>query len=191
MKHTLKWCMLFTIVMAFTGCITVLTASDYDKNVNFSKLKSFAYYDKGIERLELNNLDKPRMLNAIESAMLKRGFLKAEQPDFLINLAVLVNVKTRADWGYSGGGYQWDATASSYQWKESQYGPLGTNKQYQNGTIIIDFLNPETKAIMWHGVGSGFNFDDYENREDRINSAVKQILLEYPPVYQSKDLIQL
>ncbi|RBQ08821.1 DUF4136 domain-containing protein [Pedobacter miscanthi] len=181
MKHTLKWGMLFTIVMAFTSCITVLTASDYDKKIDFSKLKSFAYFEKGIDRLELNNLDKPRMLEAVESAVLKKGFTKSDRPDFLINVVVLVNTNTRADWGYSGGGYQWDATASSYQWKESQFGPLGTNNQYQNGTIIIDFLNPETKAIMWHGIGSGFNFDDYENREQRINLAVKQILQEYPP----------
>ncbi|MGN7986922.1 DUF4136 domain-containing protein [Pedobacter sp. 22226] len=183
MKHTIKWGMLFTIVMAFTGCISVLTASDYDRKIDFSKLKSFAYFEKGIERLELNNLDKPRMLNAVEGAMLKRGFSKTDHPDFLINVAVLSSIKARADWGYSGGGYQWDATSSSYQWRDSQFGSLNTSKQYQTGTIIIDFLNPETKAIMWHGVGSGFNLDDYENREERINLAVKQILSEYPPIY--------
>lgn len=96
---------------------------------------------------------------------------------------VLSNIKTRAGWGYSGGGYQWDATSLSYQWKDSQFGHLSTSKSYQSGTIIIDFWNPETKAIMWHGIGSVFNFDDYENRENRINLAVKQILSEYPPIY--------
>jgi len=183
MKHTLKWGMLFTIVMAFTSCITVLTASDYDKKIDFSKLKSFAYYEKGIEHLELNNLDKPRMLDALETAMAKKGFTKAGRPDFLVNVVVLSSMNARADWGYSGGGYQWDAVSSSYQWRDSQFGPLNSSKEYQSGTIIIDFLNPETKAIMWHGVGSGFNFDDYENREERIKLAVKQILLEYPPIY--------
>jgi hypothetical protein len=123
------------------------------------------------------------MLNAVEGAMLKRGFSKTDHPDFLINVAVLSSIKARADWGYSGGGYQWDAASSSYQWRDSQFGSLNTSKQYQTGTIIIDFLNPETKAIMWHGVGSGFNLDDYENREERINLAVKQILSEYPPIY--------
>ncbi|MCX2493388.1 DUF4136 domain-containing protein [Pedobacter sp. PF22-3] len=183
MKHTLKWGMLITIVMAFTSCISVLTASDYDKKIDFSRLKSFAYYEKGIEHLQLNNLDKPRMLNAVEIAMAKKGFVKSAQPDFLVNVAILSSMNTRADWGYSGGGYQWDATSLSYQWKDSQFGPLSSSKPYQSGTIIIDFLNPETKAIMWHGVGSGFNFDDYENRENRINLAVKQILSEYPPIY--------
>jgi Domain of unknown function (DUF4136) len=183
MKHTLKWGMLFTIVMAFTSCISVLTASDYDKKIDFSKLKSFAYYETGIERLELNNLDKPRMLDALETAMAKKGFTRSGRPDFLVNVAVLSSTKARADWGYSGGGYQWDAASSSYQWRDSQFGPLNSGKQYQSGTIIIDFLNPETKAIMWHGVGSGFNFDDYRNREKRIKLAVKQILLKYPPIY--------
>ncbi|MBE5318411.1 DUF4136 domain-containing protein [Pedobacter sp. MR2016-19] len=183
MKHTLKWGMLFTIVMAFTSCITVLTASDYDKKIDFSKLKSFAYYEKGIEHLELNNLDKPRMLDALETTMVKKGFTKTGRPDFLVNVVVLSSINARADWGYSGGGYQWDAVSSSYQWRDSQFGPLNSSKEYQSGTIIIDFLNPETKAIMWHGVGSGFNFDDYENREERIKLAVKQILSEYPPIY--------
>lgn len=183
MKHTLKWCMLFTCVIAFTGCITVLTAVDYDKNIDFSKLKTYNYYGKGIDQLALNNLDKPRMMGAVETAMAKMGFSKADQPDFLVNIVVLSSTKTRADWGYSGGGYQWDATAMAYQWRDSQFGPLSTSKQYQGGTIIIDFLNPRTNAILWHGVGSGFDFDDYDNREFRINSAVKQILAQYPPIF--------
>jgi len=183
MKHTLKWCMLFTFVMAFTGCTLLNTASDYDKNINFARLKSFSYYDKGIEQLGLNNLDKPRMLNAVETAMVKMGFSKTDQPDFLVNVVVLSKTQTKADWGYSGGGYQWDAATTAYQWKESQFGPLSTNKQYQDGTIIIDFLNPRTKAIIWHGIGSGFNFDDYYNRESRMNSTVKLILMQYPPRY--------
>jgi len=181
MKHTLKWFVLFTYVMAFTGCTALLTASDYDKNVDFLKLKSYKLYDKGIEQLALNNLDKPRMLTAVENGMAKAGFSKTEQPDFLVNIVILSRPDRRADWGYSGGGFQWDGTTSAYQWKSSEYGALNTGKQYLNGTIIIDFLNPETKAIIWHGVGSGFDFDDYDNREARINSAVKQILMQYPP----------
>lgn len=42
------------------------------QKIDFSKLKSFAYYEKGIEHLELNNLDKPKMLDALETALIKR-----------------------------------------------------------------------------------------------------------------------
>lgn len=182
MKHTLKWCIPFAFAMVFASCSTIRTASDYDKNINFSKLKSYNYYDKGIDRLDLNNLDKPRMLDAVETSLKKVGFIKAEHPDFLVNVVVFTNVKIRSDWGYSGGGYQWDVASSAYRWNESQFGPLNTDKEYAEGTIIIDFLNPRTKAIIWHGIGKGFNFDNYYDRELRMNSAVKQILIQYPPI---------
>ncbi len=183
MKHTFKWCMLFTVVMAFTSCVILDTASDYDKKIDFKKLKSYNYYENGVERLALNNLDKPRMLNAVDATMTKMGFDKTNKPDFLVNVVVFSTLKTKSDWGYSGGGYQWDAATLAYQWRESQFGPLDKGKQVADGRIIIDFLNPRTKAIMWHGVGTGFNFDNYDSRELRINSAVKQILMQYPPVY--------
>ncbi len=181
MKHTHYWRLLLIVLMAFACCTALRTASDHDKNVNFKQLKTFNYYDEGLEKLALNNLDKPRVLGSVDKELTKLGFEKSDRPDFLVNVVVLNNLKTKNDWGYSGGGYQWDSSGSGYRWTDSQWGVLPTNKQYNDGTIIIDFLNPNTKNIIWRGLGFNFNLDDYFYRESKINTAVQRILKQYPP----------
>ena len=159
--------MLYTVVLALTGCSSLRTASDYDKNVDFSTYKTYNFYDKGIERVRLNNLDKRRLMAAVEAEMNAKGFVKADKPSMLVNLVVVGREKT--DVYNSGfGGWGWGG------------GPTYVN-QYIEGTIIIDFLDPDKKILFWHGRGSGFNLDNLNKREERLYTGVREILAQYPP----------
>jgi len=57
------------VIMA--SCVSVRVSSDYDKNVDFKKYKTFAFYKKGIEKVDISDLDKRRILRAIESGSIK------------------------------------------------------------------------------------------------------------------------
>ncbi|QNR85501.1 DUF4136 domain-containing protein [Pedobacter riviphilus] len=104
MKTTQKLLMLFTVVLALAGCTTLRTASDYDKNVDLSGYKTYNFYDKGIARVKLNNLDKRRLIAAVESEMNAKGFTKSDRPDLLVNLVVVAREKTDVYGpGYYGG----------------------------------------------------------------------------------------
>ena len=171
--------MLFTVVLALSGCSSLRTASDYDKNVDFSTYKTYNFYDKGIARVKLNNLDKRRLMAAVEAEMNAKGFVKADKPDLLVNLVVVAREKTDVygpayygGWGW-GGGWGW----------RGGWGGWGSNyvNQYIEGTIIIDFLDPAKKILFWHGQGSGFNLDNFSKREERLYTGVKEILAQYPP----------
>jgi len=175
--------MLFTVVLALSGCSSLRTASDYDKNVDFSTYKTYNFYDKGIARVRLNNLDKRRLMAAVEAEMNAKGFVKADKPNLLVNLVVVAREKTDVygpayygGWGW-GGGWGWRGGWGSPFWGG---GPSYVN-QYIEGTIIIDFLDPAKKILFWHGRGSGFNLDNLNKREERLYTGVREILAQYPP----------
>ena len=72
--------------MVATSCSSVRVASDYDKNANFSQFKTFAFYKTGIDKAEISDLDKRRILRAIESELLAKGYTKSENPDMLVSI---------------------------------------------------------------------------------------------------------
>lgn len=177
MKTFQKLLMLLTVVVAFAGCTSLRTASDFDKNINLNSYKTYNFYDKGIEKVRLNNLDKRRLLAAVEAEMNAKGFTKSEKPDLLVNLVVVARERTEI-YGpsyYGGWGWGWRGGWGSPFWGGGNY-----VDQYREGTIIIDFLDPAKKILFWHGQGSGFNLDNFSKREQRLVKGVKEILAQYP-----------
>ncbi|KLT66438.1 DUF4136 domain-containing protein, partial [Pedobacter sp. BMA] len=107
MKTTQKLLMLFTVVLALAGCSTLRTASDYDKTADLNSYKTYNFYDKGVARVKLNNLDKRRLMAAVEAEMNSKGFVKADKPDMLVNLVVVAREKTDFYGPAYYGGWGW------------------------------------------------------------------------------------
>ncbi|RZK38695.1 MAG: DUF4136 domain-containing protein, partial [Pedobacter sp.] len=107
MKNLKMLMLLFTIGIVMAGCSSLRTVSDYDKDVDFGVYKTYSFYDKGLERLKLNNLDKRRLMAAVEAEMTAKGFTKSSNPDMLVNLVVVT--RERVDMYDNGfyGGWGW------------------------------------------------------------------------------------
>ena len=53
------------LLMSFillNSCTSILVYSDFDKDVNFSDYKTFAYFKPEIDKVDISDLDKRRML---------------------------------------------------------------------------------------------------------------------------------
>ena len=74
------------LIFLATSCVSVRVSSDYDKNADFKQYKTFAFYKKGIDKVDISDLDKRRILRAIEADLLAKGFTKSENPDLLVNI---------------------------------------------------------------------------------------------------------
>ena len=61
---TLKLLPLF-LLFVFSSCSTVRVATDFDKEANFNNYSSFAFFKPGIDKAEISDLDKKRILRAI------------------------------------------------------------------------------------------------------------------------------
>ena len=163
--------------MMLTSCMSVRVASDYDDAVNFADYKTFAFFKTGIDKAEISDLDKRRILRAIEAELLAKGFQKSENPDLLVSIVTKsrekVNVYNNAwgGWGWGGWGWGWNP----WFWG----GPHVS--QSTEGKLYIDLIDAEKRELVWQGLGTGYISQNREKKEERIREFVAKIMEKYPP----------
>lgn len=165
------------LLIIISSCSSVQVASDYDKNADFNNYKTFAFFKTGIDKAEISDLDKRRILRAIEAELIAKGFTKSEKPDLLVSIFTKerqeVNVWNN---GYGGFGYGWG-------WSPF-YGNLNHNvTSSTQGSLYIDLIDAKKKELVWQGKGSGYlsRTSNVDKKEARIKEFVSEIMMEYPP----------
>jgi len=157
----------------------VRVAADYDKNADFGTYKTFAFFKTGIDKAEISDLDKRRILRAIESEMLAKGFTKSENPDLLISLFTKSNQRVdiyNNSWGY--GGWGWGGFGPGWGWGWNQQPSVSTRTE---GVLYIDLIDANKKELVWQGMGTGYLTQNMEQKEERIKEFVSKIMEKYPP----------
>ena len=85
MKKTTVFILLIMAVV-LSSCASVYVATDYDQQADFSAYKSFAFFKEGIDKVPISDLDKKRILRAIERNLTSKGMTLSEKPDVLVNI---------------------------------------------------------------------------------------------------------
>ena len=173
------------LLVLVASCSSVRVVTDYDREADFSTYKSFAFYKTGIDKAQISDLDKKRILKAIDQELSSRGFVKSQQPDILISIFTKererVDVYNNNAWGW---GWGW-GFYNPWFWGPG-WGPGwgGSNVSTRTeGSLYIDIIDADTKELVWQGKGVGLvgNTKDIEKKEAKIREFVSQILQEYPP----------
>jgi len=169
----LKTATLFILtLMLFASCATVRVKTDYDSHTDFSKFKTFAFYKKGIDKAKISDLDKRRILRAVEAELKAKGMTLSQNPDVLVS--IFAKSRKHVD-VYNHNSY----------WYPSYYGSHWRNNSssYVEGTLFIDLIDAKKKSLLWQGVGKGAlsTSSKVERKEARINQFVGEIMAEYPP----------
>ena len=178
MKHLLKTLPLLVILFVVTSCSSVRVAVDYDKNANFSTYKTFAFFKTRIDKAEISDLDKRRILRAIEAEMLSKGFTKSDNPDLLVSLFTKSNQRVDVynnAWGY--GGWGWGGFYHPWGWGWNQPN-VSTRTE---GVLYIDLIDANKKELIWQGMGTGYLTQNMEKKDERIKEFVAEIMSKYPP----------
>ena len=154
---TMKILALPVLALLFlSSCVSVRVVSDYDKEANFNGYKSYAFYKTGIDKAHLSDLDKKRILKAIDAEMNSRGMVKAQDPDLLISIFTKEREQVDVYNNYWGGMYGWGWSP----WYYGGYGPgwgwnspaVSTRTQ---GSLYIDLIDAKNKELVWQGKGVG------------------------------------
>ena len=171
------------LLMLIASCSSVQVLSDYDQKANFNGYTSYAFYKTGIDKAQISDLDKKRILRAIEAEMSSRGFVKSENPDLLVS--IFTKEQERVDvynnnygWGGAWGwGYNPWAWGPGFGWGGSS---VSTSTQ---GSLYIDLIDNKTNELVWQGKGVGTlsNSNSVAKKEERIKEFVSKILKQYPP----------
>lgn len=165
-------------IFLLNSCASVSVNTDYDKKANFASFKTYAYSKSSIDKLEISDLDKKRILYAIDAAMPDKGFSKSETPDLLVSLFTKererVNIYNNMGWGF-GGGFGWG-------WGPNWGMGYTNTTTTPEGTLYIDLIDAKTKELVWQGIGTGYLTTNAEKKDARIAEFVSKILEKYPPV---------
>ena len=71
--------------LLLTSCASIQVSSDFDSKAPFAQYKTFAFLKEGIDKAEISDLDKKRILRSIEKQMTEKGYTLSETPDIFIN----------------------------------------------------------------------------------------------------------
>lgn len=174
MKNLIPLFMLFILA----SCSSVRVNADYDKKVDFNQYKTYAYIKSSIDKVEISDLDKKRILYAIDDALAAKGFTKSDNPDMLVSIftkeSERVDVYNNNMWGMGfGWGWGWNP------WWGMNYNSVYTTPE---GTLFIDLFDARTKDMIWQGEGSGYLTKNTDKKDARIKEFVDKILEQYPPM---------
>lgn len=169
------------MLLFFSSCTSVRVLSDYDKEANFNGYESYAFYKTGIDKAHISDLDKKRILKAIDAEMSSRGMTKSQNPDILISIFTKEREQVDVYNNYWGGRYGWGW--SPWYWGPGYYGNGSTVSTRTQGSLYIDLIDAENKELVWQGKGIGTlsNTKNIAKKEERIREFVMEILQQYPP----------
>lgn len=168
---------LLLFIVGMSSCSSIKVASDYDQQVNFDQYQTYAFFKPGIDRADISDLDKKRILRAIETEMAEKGFTKSEDPDLLVSIFTKtkenINIYQNNMMGMGWYGWGWNP----WFWGA---GPNTVNRTSE-GTLYIDFVDAEEKELVWQGMGTAALAKKVDRKQERIHKIVEEILETYPP----------
>ena len=170
---TIKFLSLLLLCVV-ASCSSVQVNTDYDKAVDFTQYKTYAYYKTGIDKVEISDLDKKRILRSIDESMLAKGFTKSDTPDLLININAKSEKNVNVNQFYAGYGYGWGLGWSPY-WGDASL------SSSTDGILTIDLIDAKKKELIWQGEGIGYLTKNTDEKDENIKAFVTKILAQYPP----------
>ncbi len=189
MKTSLKHAVIGLAALVLAACAGSRVATDYDGSARFDTLQTFAWLDPVVDDIEDPVLDSQlltrKVQRAVGNALLQRGYSRTEHPadaDFLVTYHTASRERLRDRGGFSIGlgiGRPWRHGYGSMHVGDHYFPRI---EGYQEGTLIIDVLNADTRDLMWRGWVR--NTVDAQNYTDEaIAAAVSEIIAEFPPGY--------
>lgn len=169
----------FLALVLFASCSSVSVVTDYDRSVNFTEFKTYAYLKSGLDDMEISDLDKKRIMQAIDFEMASKGFMKGENPDLLLNLFTDTQQDVYVNQYYGGWGYGY---YRPWGWNPWMWGGGHQSVRTQTqGILYIDILKAANKELIWQGKVSADLRLNPEKKDERIKEMIAKVLASYPP----------
>ena len=167
----LKFFFLFFLI----SCSSSKVITDYDSKTNFTRFKTFEFYDDNGDNL--NELDVKRITSAIHQQLEIAGFKKAMKPDFFIYFDTKTSENQNNNTigiGLGSGGRNGGIGISGGI-------PIGGKKV--NEEISIRFIKASSNELFWEGSLTS-TIKEKRTPEERIlylQEVIRKIISKYPP----------
>ena len=179
MRHKIILALLLTAFFSVTALAE--TKSDYDRNFNFSRLRTWDF--KAATRMPSapiaqNELWDRRIREGLISHFAEGSFPKVDngEPTFLVDY--LMDLEKRyevpyIDYGFYGRYESMNRYGRSYDW-DPPYGRVGVwTIPYTESTMILDVIDSRTNHLVWRGYDT--QSIDFEKSEKTIHKSVQNL----------------
>jgi hypothetical protein len=184
--------LILVLAAASAGCSSIEVNHDYDPKANFAGLKTYEWMKEpqkptGDARIDGNTILENRIHKAVDTELAARGFKKVTSDgDFLVAYHVSLDKQRSVQtlnsyYGYGPGwGYGYGASYRPGYWAGA---PETYVYEYEEGTLILDIVNPKNKELMWRGSAQDeVHFKSTpEKDQTQLNEAVQKMLEKFPP----------
>jgi uncharacterized protein YdeI (BOF family) len=171
---------IFILVSITFGC-TPVRVVDFQKKTEFdlSAYKTYFYFNIEEPEQKGKYFDENLVLlkRAIDSEMAKKGYTFQESGgDLLINIGISVEEKVQTrETDFRTDGIQYMGQRN-YQWQSQEV----EVDRYKEGTIVLDFIDPIKRQLVWQGSVAGTTTDSRKKIEARINTAINNLFKKFP-----------
>lgn len=189
-KNTLKMKKIFlaiTVLLLCSCAARLRTSTDYDRNVNFSRIQSFGIYRVSTDFRNISELDRNRIYSAIRTTMRERGFIESDRPDVWINAVAVINTQESLSSTTTQMGGPWGSWGVGGMHRPYFWSPTTLHTQYhvnveREGVLILDIIDARTGHLIWQSVGRRRIDNDFRrNNQTRIDQYVREMLNAFPP----------
>jgi Domain of unknown function (DUF4136) len=170
---------------SLAGCSTVSVRATPAPGANLTQLHTFALMLP--QRSDSRAAEYARspagqtVREQLKGDLTAKGYTLAQngvQPDFLVAVRSRQEQRTEIeDLGYAGPYWGWD-----WGWGMGWGWPADTVvRHYTEGTLIVDFVDPRTREVLWRGTASGI-VDHPDNPSlKQVSKAVDKLMTRLPP----------
>ncbi len=175
------------LAVAAVACSSIQTSYDYDKTVDFTGYKTYAYTPEAAN-FGPYQLTGDRIIAAIDREMAERGFTKSDNPDVLIDIRAKLEEKQDATATTTGTGMYGYGAPYRYGYGGGFTTTQINVNEYTEGTLIINMVDKESDKLVWQGRGTKTLNETAspEKKETNINTGVSMIFDKYPVKPASK-----
>lgn len=183
MKKLVKIQLAILIAIFFSATSFAQVTSDYDKSIDFTKYKTYAFagWQKGSDKI-LNDLDKGRLQDAFKEEFSKRNMtLVTENPDAYVTLYLVIDNKTSTT-AYTdyNGGMGMGVRGAAWGWGMGSSTTTYSEDDYKEGTLVVDVYDGTTKKLAWQGTSQSTVQAKASKREKTIPKKVSKLMAKYP-----------
>lgn len=167
------------ILGACASGLDLQAGADYSTSVDFGRYATFTWDEPddrpvGDPRLENNELFETRVHAAVAFELSRAGIRESNSgPGLIVHHHATVRNRVEV--------YQVDAEAG---YSSSDYGEGTQVLQYDQGTIMVDLADAETRDLLWRGWAQfdiGRALTDPEVMVEAINEAIAAMFEDFPP----------
>src|SRR5262245_12347339 len=125
---------LLIAIAALTACSTLTTNADYDRNVNFTQFKTYAW--KNTEQTQ-NSLVEQRIQSAIDGVLASKGLRKVDSnPDLWVVAHPRLSKETQINTYSTGWGYGW-----GWGYGAGMGSTTSTVNEIPVGNLVVDLVD--------------------------------------------------